>query len=100
MVKHLILWQLRDDLFADEKESVKQGIKTGLEGLSGEIEGLLHISVQTECLATSNADVMLDSDFTDAAALAAYALHPKHVAVADSMVRPFTKARVCMDYEV
>lgn len=33
-------------------------------------------------------------------ALKGYAVHPAHVAVADGKVRPHTKTRVCMDYEV
>ena len=39
MVKHVILWQLREDLTAEEKENIKQGIKQGLEGLTGRIPG-------------------------------------------------------------
>ncbi|MBR4581691.1 MAG: Dabb family protein, partial [Lachnospiraceae bacterium] len=31
--------------------------------------------------------------------LKGYAVHPDHVAVADGKVRPYTKSRVCMDYE-
>lgn len=100
MVKHIILWQLKDELSAEEKAEVKKGIKDGLEGLSGKIEGLLDIKVQIEGLTSSNADVMLDSSFTDEEALKGYAVHPAHVAVADGKVRPYTKTRVCMDYEV
>lgn len=99
MVKHIILWQLQDELSAEEKAEVKKGIKEGLEELSGKIEGLLDIKVQIEGLASSNADVMLDSSFTDEEALKGYAVHPAHVAVADGKVRPYTKTRVCMDYE-
>ena len=97
MVKHIILWQLKEDVA--DKAAVKAGIKEGLEGLRGQIPGLLSIAVHTEGLPTSNADVMLDSSFEDEAALAAYALHPAHVAVADSAVRPFTKTRLCLDFE-
>ena len=43
---------------------------------------------------------MLDSSFEDEVSLKAYAVHPEHVAVADGKVRPFTKTRACMDYEV
>ena len=100
MVKHVILWQLKDELTAEEKKEVKEGIKEGLEGLAGEIPGLLEITVQIEGLASSNADVMLDSSFTDEDALKAYAVHPAHVAVADGKVRPYTKTRACLDYEV
>lgn len=99
MVKHIILWQLKDELSEEEKLVVKQGIKEGLEGLEGKIPGLIDIKVNIEPLASSNADVMLDSEFEDEAALKGYAVHPEHVKVADGKVRPYTKTRVCMDYE-
>ena len=100
MTKHIILWRLREDLTEEEKQNVKRDIKAGLEGLAGRIPGLLDIKVNIEGrLASSNADVMLDSTFTDEAALRAYAVHPAHVAVADSKVRPFTCLRTCLDYE-
>ena len=31
MVKHVILWQLKDELTAEEKLEVKKGIKEGLD---------------------------------------------------------------------
>lgn len=99
MVKHIILWQLKDELTAAEKAEVKAGIKAGLEGLAGQIPGLIDIKVQTECLASSNVDVMLNSTFVDEQALKSYANHPAHVKVADNQVRPFTKLRTCMDFE-
>lgn len=98
MVKHVILWQLKEDLSAQEKAEVKAGIKEGLEGLAGKIPGLLEIHVQTEGLETSNADVMLDSSFENEESLKGYATHPEHVKVADGKVRPYTANRVCMDY--
>lgn len=100
MTKHIILWTLQDTLSAEEKVSVKEGIKAGLEGLAGQIPGLVDIHVQIECLPSSNADLMLDCTFTDAAALQAYATHPAHVAVADSKVRPYTKIRSCLDFNL
>lgn len=99
MIKHVILWQLKEELTAEEKQKVKEGIKSGLEGLLGQVPGLQAVHVQIEGLASSNADVMLDTTFTDEAALKAYAVHPAHVAVADGAVRPYTKTRVCMDFE-
>ena len=99
MVKHIILWTLKE-MPAEEKASVKQGIKEGLEGLQGKIPGLVDIHVQTEGLASSNADVMLDSTFESEDALKAYAVHPQHVAVADGKVRPYTATRSCLDFEI
>lgn len=98
MVKHIILWQLKDEFSAEEKESIKAGIKSGLEGLAGKIPGLVDIHVQTTSLLSSNADVMLDSTFESEEALKAYAIHPEHVKVADEKVRPFTKSRSCLDF--
>lgn len=99
MVKHIILWQLKDELDGTTVADVKEGIKNGLEGLIGKIPGLTEIKVYTEGLASSNADVMLYSEFEDEAALMGYAVHPLHVAVADGKVRPFTKTRLCLDFE-
>ncbi len=99
MVKHIILWQLKDELTECEKHTVKAGIKAGLEDLMGQIEGLVEIKVQSECLTSSNADVMLYSVFENEDALKAYAVHPAHVEVADTKVRPYTKTRLCLDFE-
>lgn len=98
MIKHMILWKLKDEL--TDKTAVKAGIKAGLEGLKGVVPGLTEICVRTEGLASSNADVMLDSTFESEAALKAYAVHPAHVAVADEKVLPFTQTRLCLDFEV
>ena len=100
MVKHVILWKLKDELNGERKDEVKAGIKEGLEGLKGRIPGLIDIHVYTDGLASSNADVMLDSTFESEEALKGYAVHPEHVAVADGKVRPFTVQRSCLDYEL
>ena len=100
MVKHIILWTLKDEYTEAQKTEIRAGIKEGLEGLKGQIQGMIDISVRTDYLPTSTVDVMLDTTFEDADALAAYAKNPKHVAVADTKVRPFTSNRACMDFEV
>jgi len=100
MVKHIILWKLREDLTEAEKETVKAGIKEGLEGLVGKVPGLLEVKVNISGrLASSNCDVMLDSTLESPEALKAYATHPAHVAVADGKVRPYTCLRTCLDWE-
>lgn len=100
MVKHIILWNLKDEFSVEEKENIKAGIKEGLEGLAGRIEGLVEIKVNTNGLPSSTADLMLDSKFESEAALKFYASHPLHQEVADTKVRPFTKQRSCLDFEV
>ncbi len=99
MVKHIILWTLKSELSDAEKSTVKAGIKEGLESLVGVVPGLLEVNVQVDGrLLSSNADVMLDCTLESEEALKAYSVHPAHVAVADSKVRPFTSVRSCFDY--
>jgi hypothetical protein len=101
MVKHIILWTLNPELSEDEKQQVKQGIKQGLEGLIGKVPGLLDVKVNIDGrLASSNADVMLDSMLESEEALKGYAQHPDHVEVANTKVRPYTVQRSCLDFEI
>ena len=99
MTRHIILWKLKDELTAQQKQEVKAEIKRGLEGLAGKIPGLVSIKVNTEGLPSSNVDLMLDSSFESSEALKGYSVHPAHVAVADGKVRPFTAGRYCLDFE-
>lgn len=101
MVKHIILWKLRSDLSAAEKQAAALAIKQGLEGLKGQVPGLLKIHVQaTGQLDSSNADIMLDCTLESPEALKGYAVHPAHVAVANGIVRPNTEVRTCLDFEI
>ena len=43
MVKHIILWKLKDEMA--DKDSVAAGIKAVLEGLKGVVSGLVDIAV-------------------------------------------------------
>lgn len=99
MVRHMIIWTLKDEFSGEEKARIKAGIKEGLESLHGKIPGMVRIQVMTEGLASSNTDLMLDTLFEDEAALKGYSVHPLHVAVANEKVRPFTKIRSCFDFE-
>lgn len=98
MVKHVILWKLKDGDF--DKQTVAAEIKSGLEGLKGVVPGLVDIAVHTNGLSSSNMDLMLDSSFESREALAGYSVHPAHVAVANGKVRPFTEIRSCFDFEL
>ena len=79
---------------------VKKQIKAGLEGLVGKVPGLLEVHVNIDGLASSNADLMLDTTLESPEALKGYAVHPAHLAVANGVVRPNTKSRVCFDFEI
>lgn len=101
MVKHIILWTLKDSLSEEEKIQIKKSIKEGLESLQGVVPGLIDIKVQIDGrLASSNADLMLECTLESEEALKGYAVHPAHVAIANSRVRPFTSIRSCLDFTI
>ena len=97
MVKHIIIWKLKEEY---NTNVVKENIKKELEALMGEIPGLMEIAVEIKPLPSSNGDLLLYSVFESEDALKSYAVHPAHVRVADTFVRPYTETRYCMDFEV
>ena len=100
MVKHIILWNLKDELSDEEKTKIKIEAKTNLENLVGQIPGLIDLNIQTTYYESSNVDLMLDSTFESIDALKQYSIHPKHVEMAAKYVRPYTSKRSCIDYEI
>lgn len=101
MVKHVILWTLKAELSESEKAAIKADIKKHLEALKGVVPGLVEATVYTDGrLASSNCDLMLDTTLESEEALKGYAVHPAHVAAADTYVRPYTSQRVCLDFEL
>lgn len=97
MVKHMIIWHLKDDA---NKESTVKDIKVSLEGLVGKIEGLTEMHILTEKLPSSSGDIMMDSTFESVEALQNYQKHPLHVEIANGKVRPNVDTRLSFDYEV
>lgn len=100
MVKHIILWTIDEKFSPQEKNEIFKNAKRELEALKGKVPGLLEIKLQTEKLASSNADMMLDSTLESEEALKGYQSHPAHQAVANEFVRPFTSQRLCLDFEI
>lgn len=100
MVKHVIIWNLKEGFSAEEKETILKDIKEGIEALNGKIPGLIDISVNINPLPSSSGELILDSSFESVEALKSYAVHPDHVEVANTKVKPYVGTRACMDYEV
>ena len=100
MVRHVILWNMKETLSDEECRKVKNDIKEALEALKGVIPGLSEINVATDPIETSNADLLSDSLFEDKVALAVCAGHTAYVKVKDELVVSNVRSRVCMDYEV
>ena len=94
----MIVWKFKEEV-ADKAAQASE-IKRALEGLVGKIDGLRSMKIETEGLFSSSGDLFMDSAFESAEALAAYAVHPLHVAIADGLVRPYMASRLSFDYEI
>jgi len=99
MVKHIVLWKLKEELSKEEKDKVKKEIKEGLLGLKDKIKEIVEIKVNTEGMEGSTVDVLLDTVFENEEALKAYAAHPDHIAIGMAKIKPFMAERICYDYE-
>jgi len=97
MVKHIILWKLKETLSEEEKAAARAEAKRRLENLNGKIDGMISLKVVTDRLPSSNADMMLDSEFETVEALAGYQVNPLHVEAA-TFVRSVVEARLCLDF--
>ncbi|MCI9449971.1 MAG: Dabb family protein [Clostridiales bacterium] len=99
MIKHIILWKLRDDIPECERQTCREEAKRRLEGLAGKIDGMISIKVNACPLDSSNADMMLESEFVSVHALDGYQKNPLHLEAA-SYVRSVVSQRLCLDFEV
>jgi hypothetical protein len=99
MIKHIVMWQLKDHAEGADKVSNAIQMKALLDACAAVVPGILKFEVAIaqpgyEC----TYDVVLYSEFASMAALDAYQNHPQHVAL-----KPFVGAvrlsRQCMDYE-
>lgn len=99
MVKHIILWKLKESFTEEEKSAARAEAKRRLEALNGKIDGLIELQVNIDRLPSSNADMMLDSAFDSEEALAGYQTNPLHVEAA-TYVRSVVEARLCLDYQL
>ena len=91
MVKHVVMWKLRD--ISDGDEVVKR-----LKNLEGRIPGLISIDAGTDINKGSAAwDVVLISEHESPEALDSYQNHPDHVKVKD-FIGSVTSERVVVDF--
>lgn len=97
MVRHIVLWNLKEELSEQEKKEAAATIKEKLEAVKDEVEGVISLNVEINELPSSNKDIGLISTFESVEALNAYQKHPAHVQ-AGAYVGSVTYNRTCLDY--
>ena len=93
------MWKFRRDL-EETPQQIAQEMKSRLEALRGEIDGLLAVEVGVNLVETASSyDAVLTADFPTWEAMEAYKVHPLHVVVVESC-KPRCASRVDVDYEL
>ncbi len=82
MIKHIVMFRLKDAAAGNDKTTNARLVKQMLEALNGKIPGMLKLEVGIDFSASNqSADLVLYSEFESRAALANYQAHPEHQAV-------------------
>lgn len=98
MVHHIVMWNLNDSLSTDEKKEAALEIKTRLEAVASQVEGVISLTVEINEMSSSNKDIALISCFESEEALQAYQVSPAHKEAA-GYVGSVTNGRSCFDYK-
>lgn len=99
MVKHIVMWKLKEESQGNDKATNAQLIKEKLEALNGKIDGLLKLEVGIDFLGGGNFDVVLYSELSKKGDLDTYQNHPLHQAVLP-FIREAVTDRKAVDFEV
>ena len=100
MIKHIVLWKLKDFAEGATKQQNALKVKAMLEDMRGKISGMLKLEVGLNFETSDSAcDISLYSEFTSREALDAYQIHPEHMKVKNFLPLVRTERRV-VDYEV
>ncbi|MCL2187449.1 MAG: Dabb family protein [Defluviitaleaceae bacterium] len=97
MLKHIVMWNFNENLSNSEKQVAGEKVKADLEALKAIIPEIVEIRVHINEISSSNMDILLDSTFENEATMAAYKIHPAHVAVSDYIGTVLCN-RVVLDY--
>lgn len=97
MLRHIVLWNLKETAAGAGKGENAAIIKERLEGLVGRIEGLHRLEVNPG-IVEGGYDLCLYSELEDLAALKFYRSHPLHLEV-QKFVHEVIEGRVSCDSE-
>ncbi|MBO5460718.1 MAG: Dabb family protein [Ruminococcus sp.] len=98
MVHHIVMWKFKPEIKEEEKAGIVEAMDENLHALVGKVPGLLTVEFVSQPIPSSTHDIALVTTLEKAEDIAAYAVHPEHVKVADTYVRPFVTERACLDY--
>jgi len=98
MVKHIVLFKLKDEVPAEEKLAAMNNFKKAIEALPSKIAMIRKIEVGLNINPAEAWSIALYSEFDTLDDVKVYAAHPDHVA-AGKLLANVKESRACVDYE-
>lgn len=98
MVKHIVLFKLKDSVPAEEKWTAMNNFKEAIEALPAKISVIRKIEVGLNINPGETWNIALYSEFDTLEDVKSYAAHPDHVA-AGRLLAEVKESRACVDYE-
>ena len=98
MVKHIVLFKLKDNVSEAEKLVVMNKFKAAIEALPAKISVIRKIEVGLNINPDETWNIALNSEFDTLEDVKFYATHPDHVA-AGKILAETNESRACVDYE-
>lgn len=99
MVKHIVLFKLKEAASAQSKLEAARRFKEAIEALPAVIPSIRRIEVGLNINEAESWSIALYSEFDSLDEVKAYAVHPAHVA-AGKLLAEVRESRACVDYEV
>ena len=99
MIKHIVLFKLKEEVDKAEKLSVMNEFKAAIEALPTVIPMIRAIEVGLNMNPAETWHISLYSEFDSLEDLKSYATHPAHVEAA-KILADVKSERSCVDYEV
>lgn len=99
MVKHIVLFKLKDEAPAEQKQAAMNNFKKAIEALPAKISVIRKVEVGLNINPGETWSIALYSEFDTLDDVKFYATHPDHVA-AGALLAEVKESRACVDYEV
>ncbi len=100
MIKHIVLWRLKDHAHGNTKIRNAEIIKEKLESLPAKIPDIMKLEVGIDFSNTdTSSDIVLFSEFATKQDLNNYQTHPDHKAIKPFISEASSERRV-VDYEI
>lgn len=99
MIKHIVAWNFADEAEGADRATNVALVADALRALPAVIDGIVEFEVVVAQPGMDMTfDLALNSAFTDAEALQAYAVHPEHQKVV-ALIGARRTGRACIDYD-